>query len=118
MKKIEKVIRNTRKKCTCGGNIVESFTKKYGKDNGIIGPGYYCPSWAESLGFGCAKCGRQYGEPVFKKTEASEQIAFELELYEATTTHKITTEDLHPFITMVKGKKTYIISSKPKSCLP
>lgn len=105
MKKIEKVTVSTGKKCTCKGSIVEIFTTKHGKGNGVIGPGYSCPSWVESLGFGCATCGLQYGEPIFKKTEATEQVRFELNLYEATTTCRITIEDLPPLIRMIKGPK-------------
>jgi hypothetical protein len=51
MKKIEKVIRDTGKDCTCTGNIIETFAKKYGKSNGIIGPGNHTPSWVESIRF-------------------------------------------------------------------
>lgn len=106
MKKIEKVTKITDKKCaSCGGDIIESFTKKYGEGNGVIGPGYHCPSWIESLGFGCNNCGCQYGEPVFIKTKADEQIVFELELYEAVTAHRITTEDLGPLLEMSPGKE-------------
>lgn len=113
MEKIEKVIRNTRKTCICGGGIVETFVKKYGKSNGIIGPGYRTPSWVESVGFGCKSCGHQYGEPVFKKTKPTEQIIFELDLYVAKLKKKITTDDLHPLEKLVpSGKKDFQLAGK------
>ncbi len=109
MKQIEKVIRETGKDCShCSGKIVETFVKKYGESNGVAGPGYHCPSWIESLGFGCDKCGLKYGEPVFKKTAATAQITFELNLSEAKTARKITVDDLLPLITMVPDKKVKV----------
>lgn len=107
MEQIKNVIKETGKKCpTCEGQIVETFVKNFGKSNGVIGPGYHRPSWAESIGFGCSKCGLKYGEPIFKKTGPTEQIVFELNLYKAKTVRKITVDDLHPLITMVPAGKS------------
>lgn len=108
MKKIEKVIRDTGKDCVCTGNIVETFAKKYGKNNGIIGPGCHTPSWVESIGFGCDKCGHQYGAPVFERTPPNEQMIFELNLYKAKLIKKISISDLPIEIKYKKGKAFHL----------
>jgi hypothetical protein len=109
MEYIKKSIRYTRKTCECGkGSIVEIFTKKYGKSNGIVGPGHHTPSWVSSDGFGCNNCGRKYGEPIFTKTKATLQVEFELSLLKGTLKKKVTIKDLPIKTELVEGKKTYI----------
>ena len=90
------ILRKTGKNCACGGVIVEVFVKKTKPFTMNTPIGKKLPSWVESDGFGCSRCGRSYGEPIFKKTEPTEQIIFALNLEEAVLKRKITLKDL-PF---------------------
>lgn len=47
------------KTCHCGEPIAQIFHLKYGKSNGIIGPGSHTPSWIVSE-YACSSCGQTY----------------------------------------------------------
>ncbi len=106
MERIIKTSRKTERSCSCGGDIVEHFQKKYEASNGIIGPGSHRSSFVISTGFSCTLCGLQYAEPVFQKTTPNEQILFELTLSEAVITKKITPHDLPKKTKEIRGKET------------
>ncbi len=109
MEKIEKVYRDTGKKCFCKkGNIVEIFTVKFGKNNGIIGPGSHTPSWVASIGFSCEKCGLKYGEPAFTATKPTKQTEFELTLSVGRLKKKITADDIVPTVDFITDKEVKV----------
>jgi hypothetical protein len=137
MEQIKEVLRPTGKQCSCrdNGTVVEIFTKKYGKSNGVMGPGHYTPSFIESIGFGCNKCGLTYGLPVFRNLDLESnqdikrEIEFELSLSTVTLVRRIMLKDLPLVQTVKKGSlsignsRTKIIplgkaTTKPKSIPP
>ncbi len=98
MERITHVTRDTGRKCECAskGNILETFFKKYGKSNGVCGPGHFTPSWIESKSIGCEKCGRPYiFESMLDTTpEIKKELEYELSLSIDILQRPITVDDL------------------------
>lgn len=92
----------TGKQCDCGehGDIVETITRISTGNNGILGPGFRNYLKLASLGIGCKKCGRQYGEPVFSSLledislDLQREIEFRLSLSKIILTKKVGINDL------------------------
>ncbi len=79
---------STGKKCSsCSGTIVEGFEQKSEPFTMHTVIGSRRPTWIESTGFSCNKCGMKYGAPVFKATTSSavfENVKFILHCIPAT----------------------------------
>jgi len=109
MEKIKTIRVSTNIGCAaCSGIVDELFEKKFGKFNGIIGPGGHTPSWIVSVGFSCNKCFLTYSAPddtsALQDKERCEKICFELELSKAILIRPITLEDIPDTLAYYKKK--------------